>query len=329
MENITLNFPTITEENVISLLKEHEKFPNFYSEHISKEIKFASRHFYSLFENHREELENLSFDLIYAITSSDELCLRDEDQLLDFINGVYIHSKNGHKYSILYQNVKFMNITKEMAKVFIQHFDINDINEETWLSLSNRFIECKTSDCSDKVRYSPKIKILEFKPDGKDQFIGIINYLKTQSNDDFKNRVEVTASSVVSNVHSPLNLTVFDDDDKWFESQPERYNWICYNFKKNRVIPTSYQIKSYPFQKNWHHPKSWVIQGSIDGNNWTDIDHKNNCTVLNEKSVSHIFPIKNDNSLEFHYIRMKLTDTNWCNNNFLSLGSLEIYGQLK
>lgn len=56
----------ITADNVLKLLREHEKYRHIYC-NISREIEFASSHFYELFESQSEELKNLSISTLKGI----------------------------------------------------------------------------------------------------------------------------------------------------------------------------------------------------------------------------------------------------------------------
>jgi hypothetical protein len=59
-----------------------------------------------------------------------------------------------------------------------------------------------------------------------------------------------------------------------------RNNWICYDFKNRKVMPTHYSIRSHDWGKNNAHLKSWVVEVSLDGEEWTEIDRKENTTEL-------------------------------------------------
>jgi hypothetical protein len=54
-----------------------------------------------------------------------------------------------------------------------------------------------------------------------------------------------------------------------FMSKNEPGQWICWNFHEMRLRPTHYTIKCYGL-------KSWVVEGSLDFTNWTEIDRKTN-----------------------------------------------------
>ena len=47
-------------------------------------------------------------------------------------------------------------------------------------------------------------------------------------------------------------------------SKDQPNNWLCFDFKEHRIIPTDYTIKSYHVEKNYRSPKSWAIEVSND-----------------------------------------------------------------
>lgn len=44
----------------------------------------------------------------------------------------------------------------------------------------------------------------------------------------------------------------------------ELNSWIKLDFKRHKIIPTDYTIRSFFRDKNGNHPKSWVIEVSND-----------------------------------------------------------------
>ena len=105
-------------------------------------------------------------------------------------------------------------------------------------------------------------------------------------------------------------------------------NWICFDFRKHRVVPTDYTIRSAIWDANDTHPRNWVIEGSNDDISWTIIDEENDCPFLNGKNVVHTFRMNRPNLKEFQYIRMKITGPDWRNSFYLGIDSFEIYGKL-
>jgi hypothetical protein len=86
-------------------------------------------------------------------------------------------------------------------------------------------------------------------------------------------------------------------DNRWFQSKDEPGQWVCWDFRDLRVRPTNYTIRSMGL-------KSWVIEGSVDGKNWTEIDRQTD----NEKfklacgSFTGTFPVSK--TVECRFIRL-------------------------
>lgn len=154
-----------------------------------------------------------------------------------------------------------------------------------------------------------------------EDFNGIFNFLQKKSNID--EEVKLTFSSF--NYGQPENLIQYDNKD-FFGTGNKLNSWICFEFKKRLVIPTCYTIKSCDFGEKWLHPKSWVIEGSMNSMEWETIDKQNECSLLRGPNIVHTFQIQNENHKEFKFLRIRQTDHNWKNNNCLYINSIEFYG---
>ena len=99
------------------------------------------------------------------------------------------------------------------------------------------------------------------------------------------------------------------------------------DFKKHKIIPAHYTIRSSNYNVgNWH-PKSWVIEVSNDNKNWIEIDKQQNCTHLNGPRYVHTFSISKKQYDGFQYIRIRQLET--CSGSkHLAMETLEIYGTL-
>lgn len=328
-----LKYPYINEENIVDLLKFHENFYHIYSKCYLDEIEFASSNFFSICKNHESELSTLSYNTICEIINHDKLQLENEDQLLNFINFLYekactIGDEERHKYSYLYDYVQFSNVSKNAIKKFYSIYNINDIDIKIWNQIIPRLIENTNefdneNDRCERYGYKKQCGQL-FEPGIHNNFAGIINYIKAHSNGNIENRINVISSTIYSPCFPISNLLEFNDKEKYFQTLGDANDWICYDFKEQRVKPTHYQIVSHNGRANLYHPKNWVIEGSIDETNWDVLDCQINCSFLNGPSLSHTFPIRYENLKEFRYIRMRLIiDTT-----YLRIHSFELYGSL-
>jgi hypothetical protein len=85
--------------------------------------------------------------------------------------------------------------------------------------------------------------------------------------------------------------------------------------------PTHYTIK-----RGGDGLKSWIVEYSLDGRNWTEVDRKSDSTDFkrNQKIGSFQFPKEFDCS----FIRLTQTGKNHSNNDLLELCAFEIFGTL-
>ena len=326
-------FAEITIDNIFTNLKRHEKRPKFYDKILTREIEFISSHFNEFCEKKEEEMRTISIDTLIQILNNDQLRLETEDQLVKFLNELYLKDV---KYSILYETVLFENVTSETMKFFTSIYDMNDLTTLTWKRLSKRLEEDLSKEHerrSGKNKRYKKLKerIIEIESPNQNEFKGIIHHLREKSNNQIENEINITASSILFDNESyhPRNVVLFEDQNRFFCSKNFENSWLCFDFKDNRVIPTHYTIRSNSCdENNSSHPKTWVIEGSNDNLSWDEIDEEINCAHLNGRNVSHTFEMNKQNSKEYKYIRMRLTGPNWYYCNYLIIDSFEIYGRL-
>lgn len=184
----------LTIDNVLKYLKKHEKNENFYLSSFLEEIEYASSHFFEICEESEEEMKSLQATTLSKILRSGNLHLKDEDQLLNFLNTLYgIDTYN----SSLYDTVIFTNVTSECMKKIVDTIELKDVNDSTWRSLALRLcseIKNKDEKNDDEKRYEKSIKILPNK-EGR-ELNGIISYLnkKTGSNIHDNGTIEVTSN---------------------------------------------------------------------------------------------------------------------------------------
>ena len=321
----------LTVDNVFTLIKKHEKHSKFYHNRFSAEIAFIASHFSELCNEHQEDLEELSIDTLMMILSDECLQLESEDQIVRFVN--FLYGKNV-KYSILYETVLFENVTSGAMKEFTSVFNSDDMTSPMWMKIVKRL----ESDVEGGGRFDGEVKrYKKVKPRGADfgwtgdnEFKGIINHLRQASNNQIDNEVSITASSIYSSSEcfQPHNVALFENQGYYFQSQNVAGGWLCFDFKERRVAATAYTVRSYQGGVNYHHPKSWVIEGSNDNSLWATLDKQDDCPHLNGYNYAHTFIMNQQNTNEYKYIRMRLTGPNWNGHNYLMVDSFEIYGTL-
>ena len=165
----------------------------------------------------------------------------------------------------------------------------------------------------------------EFVYNGANPLGGIIAHLTSEcgGNVHEKKVVEVTASSC-SRDNAPRNAVDLGTNSQFgSESRPDQ--WIRYDFKGMRVVPTSYSIRSH----RGCSPSSWVFEVSNDGSegSWKVVDRRENYHALEDKNT-HNFAISGKPGGSFRFVRLRQTGK--CHGGYddLFLSSLEVFGSL-
>jgi hypothetical protein len=120
----------------------------------------------------------------------------------------------------------------------------------------------------------------------------------------------------LADFHSP---TFFCSDDT-------SNQWICWDFHELRICPTHYVIQSSSSPVNDVHLKSWIIESSMNGIQWTEIDRRVDNEELNGPDCVKEFAVSE--SLDCRYIRLTQIGPNHHNNEVLLFVAFEIFGTL-
>lgn len=126
-------------------------------------------------------------------------------------------------------------------------------------------------------------------------------------------------------------MTLFEEQEKSFVSENKPNSWLLFDFKKNRIIPSHYTVRTRS-GCDCCHPATWVIEGSNDNSQWDVIDQQNDCPYLKGIRLVHTFEINKQDSKEYQYIRFRQTgksaNASGINDDHLVINSLEFYGSL-
>ena len=172
------------------------------------------------------------------------------------------------------------------------------------------------------------IEIIDLKTD---PLSGIIAHLTQQCGGNVYKEgiVNVTASGCFSPGSEPENVVDLGSDAH-FCSNSAPDSWIRYDFKKWRMTPTSYSIRSYSGGPGYNHPKSWVLEVSNDGidGSWEVVDTRENNKDLNNSLVTCNFEITAPPSGAFRFVRLRQTGKNHCGYDELEICAFELFGAL-
>ena len=312
----------LTNENVINKIRKHEKHSKFFSKRYEEEIEFISSNLSEIMKPQEEQLMLLKLETIEKIINNENLTIDNEDDLLRFINKLYLSDS---KYSSLYELIYFENVTKSMMKEFISMFNVNDINPEIWNQLCKR-LEMENVGPKKRAR---KHRGMKFELNDNDIFHGIIDYLRSQTKN-IDDEIQVIASSCSNSdePHQPRTILLNENPKGYFATNGIQNSWVTLDFKEHRIIPTHYAIRSSYYGLNSYHLKGWVIEVSNDNNKWTEIDEVNDCQYLNGSRLFHTFKITKEQTNEYRYFRIRQPGKSWGNSDQLVFESIEIYGTL-
>jgi hypothetical protein len=157
---------------------------------------------------------------------------------------------------------------------------------------------------------------------------GIIAHLTRKCGGNVHDRkiVNVSESSMVSMGYPGKNAVEFETTS-CFQSPNLQNQWICYDFQRIRIKPTHYAICSYSSGPNSHHPKSWVLEVSEDGSQWSEIDRREDNYDLNGSHLIKTFQVRT--SLVCRFVRMRQIGKNHCGFDIMILSAFELFGTLQ
>jgi hypothetical protein len=212
-------------------------------------------------------------------------------------------------------------------------FDFLDLfNSSIWSSLSRRLILPVSPEISNGRISVPEIRGRLFAPNSDSPLHGIIWHLASTSGGNLHDLdvVFASASSVHSSYEAKFALDL-QNRNSHFLSQNEANRWIRYDFNNLRVVPTHYSILSNPIQSNPgqptdHDPRSWCLEVSDDGNEWTEVHRCTDNSDVKGKSLIGTYEVSK--SVKCRFVRLRQTGKNHYNCDRLILSGLEIYSTL-
>jgi hypothetical protein len=161
---------------------------------------------------------------------------------------------------------------------------------------------------------------------GKPSFEGLISCLTKAAggNPHDKELISATGASHYGSSNA-RNVAEFGTET-YFGSNNIENQWMCYDFKDLRVSVTHYLIRTPDRDQGWCHLRSWVIEGSQDGSNWTELDRRENDPRLNGPKSTCNCEIRN--VIETRFVRIRSIGPTWRADHYLWLTAFELFGAL-
>ena len=310
----------ITKENVLERIERKRRLKCDMSEEITYT---ASR----LFKFDTDTLKSLDLEVLQMILENEKLQLRNESWLFRFICSLI--SEKGEEYRQLLSCVSFEYLTDLEMTTFLSMVSLEDLTGKMWASLSARLRLNVSSDMTKSVRTQKAFSVLnareeDFQYSG-DGFDGIFANLMKRCGNLFDHGIISVSSS--GNISMPPNQLVDNTFNGYWYSTNIPNSWVMIDFGRFRLKPSAYTLRTGHFDpSSVEHLKSWVLEGSYDAQNWSELDRQKNSQDLNGDFKSKTWPCKE--YVAFRYIRLRQISKNHHNSNFLFLNNIELFGTL-
>jgi hypothetical protein len=120
---------------------------------------------------------------------------------------------------------------------------------------------------------------------------------------------------------APFNGRAYDTD-----VPHTRNNWLCCDFKQWGIVSTHCAIRTNSNRAGSSHLKSWLIETSVDGEKWLEVDRKENNKERNGRWLTVTFAVTRGE--ECRFIRLVNVGKNHRGNDLLLISGWEIFGGL-
>jgi hypothetical protein len=276
---------------------------------VQAEIEFIASHFTEISSS---EICDLDYEIMNEIVHHGKLRIGSEDSLYETIEE---RISSDARYFGLFDVIHFEFLSSvafsryfELVSRSFEHFTVSH-----WQSLWPLF--CVV------------LKAVALPYEESSPFLGIIAYLTAKFGGNVHDRgvVNITAYVDQGGTIGPKNVADLSSDSI-YNSGGVPNQWICFDFKTMQVAPTHYTVRSYSAGPNGWHLKNWVIEGSQDGNSWTEIDRRENNADLNSSHAVKTFAISKRGS--FRMLRLFLIGPAHNGGHGMIISRVEFFGTL-
>jgi hypothetical protein len=291
---------------------------------VEAEIEFAASHLYEFPSSSLSKVSLIDFE---AMVSHPSLKIASEDWLDETILS---RASEECSFFTLFQYVRFEYLSRAAISAFSifvsERLDL--MNASIWSSLSVRL----NVDISRRIPNSRSIGV-EFHPNPSALLDGIIASLTRKCGGNVHDRGAVTITADAPYDNNPGHAAKNAADltaDSHFYSKSATNQWLCYDFGESRINLTHYSLRSrYSGSEDDYYPKSWVIETSIEGSAWVEVDRRENDVSLKGRNLTRLFEVSRKE--ECRFVRLRQIGTNHCSSSDdrLVISGFELFGELK
>jgi hypothetical protein len=165
-----------------------------------------------------------------------------------------------------------------------------------------------------------------FKSGTTPAFEGLLSYLAKQYGND-QPIVSITASSVFrsNGFWDPQNI-LDGSSETIYGSADEENTWIRLDLGDKEVEVTHYTLRSGGQGIGGSHLKSWVLESSLDGEEWEEIDRRVDEVGLNYPGQEETFQV--GRVAKGRFLRLRQTGLNWFGDHVMELSGFEMFGTI-
>jgi hypothetical protein len=294
-----------------------------------RDISYLASHFHEL---SMADFVRLSIEPAESILSDASLKVDSEDQLFEFISSRFCESSS---FIVLLEYVRFEYLSLASIERFVNIIseDVYEfLNVSIWRQICVRL--CHRVWATDlRSRFGPRA-VCGSHDDANDadNLNGIIAFLTRQCGGNVHDHGVVNITSLTNlgaGLH-PKNAADLAVDNKFssmFSSVTTPGQWLCYGFRTGTLVLTGYAIRSqYDLGPGYAHLKTWVIETSMTGSEWSIVDSRTNNADLNAKNVTVRFDLDESRHERCRFVRLRQTGLNHGRTHSLALSSFEVFG---
>jgi hypothetical protein len=282
------------------------------------ELDFLASHFHELGSY---VLDSFDCDVLSVILSRESLVVSSEDSLFQFIATRFAKRDDFFR---LVELVVFGCLSRDSIRAFVDlaRGRLHLMTSQIWDLIGSRL-----SSSAPDLQVSKRILCRDFVLEQGKPLSGIIAHLteKCGENVHDKGIVNITSSTTLNGNFLARNIADLTSDNR-FSSNNVQAQTVTLDFKQMIVIPTHYTIRTHEYGQGNVHMKWWVIEASIDGQEWEEIDRRNNDGHLNGPKCVHSYEISKVRRCR--YIRISSTGPNHRGDNCISFSAFELFGGL-
>jgi hypothetical protein len=266
-----------------------------------------------------EELRGIESSVMSDILRSASLRVPSEDWLLNLIFEL------GRLHLQLLGDLQFEYLSPSGIDTFFERISISELDDGIWQQLWNRSRHRIVYDPGEIVwsidRYSDFVKRTPESP-----WSGLIAHLTDLCGGNVHEYGVVTISCSSTRRNQCHHVVNYSWTDYWYALGSPN-SWIQFDFKDRVVSMTHYSLKSDGY--GGYHLVEWVVQGSMDGDSWTDLDRRKT-QDLNNNFVTKIYSCDTSFSEAhfYRYIRLLQTGKDSSGYDYLMLANFECFGSM-